>query len=163
MSNEGDIHGNGDDIADNEQRIKISNAILPYLEHLHKLLLDPPYVRKQFPTFFYIKILFIFLNTIYIYTYNVYMYMDYLCRNIIISRIVYFILHFKNHQISVAQKPAVKTTIGLLDCPLGNTRLHVAKLLSALLSTENLKIHESLANLGTFQTLLVRLHYKLMF
>ncbi|KAL6425582.1 hypothetical protein ACFW04_009614 [Cataglyphis niger] len=94
VSNEGDIHGNGDEIADNEQRIKISNAILPYLEHLHKLLLDPPY------------------------------------------------------------KPAVKTTIGLLDCPLGNTRLHVAKLLSALLSTENLKIHESLANLGTFQTLL---------
>lgn len=94
VSNEGDIHGNGDDVADNEQRIKISNAILPYLEHLHKLLLDPPY------------------------------------------------------------KPAVKTTIGLLECPLGNTRLHVAKLLSALLSTENLKIHESLANLGTFQTLL---------
>lgn len=94
ISNEGDIHGNGDDVADNEQRIKISNAILPYLEQLHKLLLDPPY------------------------------------------------------------KPAVKTTIGLLECPLGNTRLHVAKLLSALLSTENLKIHESLANLGTFQTLL---------
>ncbi|XP_011266913.1 serine/threonine-protein phosphatase 6 regulatory subunit 3 isoform X2 [Camponotus floridanus] len=93
VSNEGDIHGNGDEVADNEQRIKISNAILPYLEHLHKLLLDPPY------------------------------------------------------------KPAVKTTIGLLECPLGNTRLHVAKLLSALLSTENLKIHESLANLGTFQTL----------
>ncbi|XP_029171427.1 serine/threonine-protein phosphatase 6 regulatory subunit 3 isoform X2 [Nylanderia fulva] len=94
VSNEGDIHGNGDEVADNEQRIKISNAILPYLEHLHKLLLDPPY------------------------------------------------------------KPAVKTTIGLLECPLGNTRLHVAKLLSALLSTENLKIHESLSNLGTFQTLL---------
>ncbi|CAL1686532.1 unnamed protein product [Lasius platythorax] len=94
VSNEGDIHGNGDDVADNEQRIKISNAILPYLEHLYKLLLDPPY------------------------------------------------------------KPAVKTTIGLLECPLGNTRLHVAKLLSALLSTENIKIHESLANLGTFQTLL---------
>lgn len=92
--NEGDVHGNGDDVADNEQRIKISNATLPYLEHLHKLLLDPPY------------------------------------------------------------KPAVKTTVGLLECPLGNTRLHVAKLLMALLSTENLKIHESLANLGTFQTLL---------
>ncbi|KAL6256512.1 hypothetical protein P5V15_012625 [Pogonomyrmex californicus] len=93
-SNEGDVHGNGEDTTDNEQRIKISNATLPYLEHLHKLLLDPPY------------------------------------------------------------KPAVKTTVGLLECPLGNTRLHVAKLLSALLSTENLKIHESLANLGTFQTLL---------
>ncbi|XP_018400656.1 PREDICTED: serine/threonine-protein phosphatase 6 regulatory subunit 3 isoform X2 [Cyphomyrmex costatus] len=93
-SNEGDVHGNGEDTTDNEQCIKISNAILPYLEHLHKLLLEPPY------------------------------------------------------------KPAVKTTVGLLECPLGNTRLHVAKLLSALLATENLKIHESLENLGTFQTLL---------
>ncbi|XP_032690827.1 serine/threonine-protein phosphatase 6 regulatory subunit 3-like isoform X3 [Odontomachus brunneus] len=92
--NEGDVHGNSEDVADNEQRIKISDATIPYLEHLHKLLLDPPY------------------------------------------------------------KPAVKTTVGLLECPLGNTRLHVAKLLMALLSTENLKIHESLANLGTFQTLL---------
>ncbi|XP_012222165.1 serine/threonine-protein phosphatase 6 regulatory subunit 3 isoform X2 [Linepithema humile] len=93
-SNEGDVHGNVEDVADNEQRSKIANATLSYLEHLHKLLLDPPH------------------------------------------------------------KPAVKTTVGLLECPLGNTRLHVAKLLSALLSTESLKIHESLANLGTFQTLL---------
>ncbi|XP_014486158.1 PREDICTED: serine/threonine-protein phosphatase 6 regulatory subunit 3 isoform X2 [Dinoponera quadriceps] len=92
--NEGDVHANSEDVADNEQRIKISDATLPYLEHLHKLLLDPPY------------------------------------------------------------KPAVKTTVGILECPLGNTRLHVAKLLMALLSTENLKIHESLATLGTFQTLL---------
>lgn len=60
----------------------------------------------------------------------------------------------------MTQKPAVKTTVGLLECPLGNTRLHVAKLLSALLATENLKIHESLENLGTFQTLLVRSHYR---
>lgn len=52
ISNEGDIHGNGDDVADNEQRIKISNAILPYLEQLHKLLLDPPYVRVAFNIFF---------------------------------------------------------------------------------------------------------------
>ncbi|XP_011062029.1 PREDICTED: serine/threonine-protein phosphatase 6 regulatory subunit 3 isoform X3 [Acromyrmex echinatior] len=93
-SNEGDVHGNSEDTTDNEQCIKISNATLPYLEHLHKLLLEPPY------------------------------------------------------------KPAVKTTVGLLECPLGNTRLHVAKLLSALLATENLKIHESLETLGTFQTLL---------
>ncbi|XP_025993083.1 serine/threonine-protein phosphatase 6 regulatory subunit 3 isoform X2 [Solenopsis invicta] len=95
-SNEGDgiIHGNSEDTADNEQCIKISNAILPYLEHLHKLLLDPPY------------------------------------------------------------KPAVKTTVGLLECPLGNTRLHVAKLLSALLATENFKVREHLEFLGAFQTLL---------
>jgi len=53
VSNEGDIHGNGDEVADNEQRIKISNAILPYLEHLHKLLLDPPYVTAAFHIFLY--------------------------------------------------------------------------------------------------------------
>ncbi|XP_012539453.1 serine/threonine-protein phosphatase 6 regulatory subunit 3 isoform X1 [Monomorium pharaonis] len=94
VSNDGDVHGNGEDTTDNEQCIKISNAILPYLEHLHKLLLDPPY------------------------------------------------------------KPAVKTTVGLLECPLGNTRLHVTKLLSALLATENLKVHEHLELLGTFQILL---------
>lgn len=93
-SNEGDVHNNTEDVADNEQCMKITNSTLPYLEQFYKLLLDPPY------------------------------------------------------------KPAVKTTVGLLECPLGNTRLHVAKLLSALLSTENLKIHETLANMGTFQTLL---------
>ncbi|XP_015437682.1 PREDICTED: serine/threonine-protein phosphatase 6 regulatory subunit 3 [Dufourea novaeangliae] len=94
--NEGDVHGNGigDEITDNEQRIKISNAILPYLEQLHKLLLEPPY------------------------------------------------------------KPPVKTTAGVLECPLGNTRVHVAKLFTALLTVENVKIFETLVELGTFQTLL---------
>lgn len=71
--------------------------------------------------------------------------------------------YFQNYKIFIAQKPAVKTTVGLLECPLGNTRLHVAKLLSALLATENLKIHECLENLGTFQTLLVRSKYEYAF
>ncbi|XP_014598395.1 PREDICTED: serine/threonine-protein phosphatase 6 regulatory subunit 3 isoform X1 [Polistes canadensis] len=95
--NEVDVHGNGsseDMTDDNEQCINISNATIPYLEQLHKLLLDPPV------------------------------------------------------------KAPVKTTAGILDCPLGKTRLHVARLLMALLSTENIKIHEALADLGTFQTLL---------
>nr|XP_031828128.1 serine/threonine-protein phosphatase 6 regulatory subunit 3-like [Nomia melanderi] len=94
--NECDVHGNGtgDEIPDNEQRIKISNATLPYLERLHKVLLDPPY------------------------------------------------------------KPPVKTTAGVLECPLGNTRIHVAKLFTALLTVENVKIYETLVELGTFQTLL---------
>lgn len=44
--NEGDVHDNGieDEVTDKEQRMKISNATLPYLEQLHKLLLHPPYV-----------------------------------------------------------------------------------------------------------------------
>lgn len=57
------------------------------------------------------------------------------------------------------QKPAVRTTAGVLDCPLGKTRLHVARLLMALLSTENIKIHEALVDLGTFQTLLVSINF----
>ncbi|XP_066582078.1 serine/threonine-protein phosphatase 6 regulatory subunit 3 isoform X2 [Prorops nasuta] len=51
-------------------------------------------------------------------------------------------------------KPPVKTTAGALECPLGNTRLHVTKLLVTLLSAENVRIHESLAYQGIFQTLL---------
>ncbi|XP_024944223.1 serine/threonine-protein phosphatase 6 regulatory subunit 3 isoform X2 [Cephus cinctus] len=96
VTNEGDVQGigAGEDFTDNKQRTKISIATLPYLEHFHQLLLDPP------------------------------------------------------------KKPAVKTTAGILECPLGNTRLHVAKLLTSLLSTENPKIREKLAELGTFQTLL---------
>jgi len=72
------------------------------------------------------------------------------------NMIVHFILLEIPLKISIIQKPAVKTTVGLLECPLGNTRLHVAKLINGLLWTENWKIHESLANLGTFQILLVR-------
>lgn len=48
--------GNGEDTTDNEQCIKISNAILPYLEHLHKLLLDPPYVRAASKDFLKIEV-----------------------------------------------------------------------------------------------------------
>lgn len=94
--NEDSVQGNGieDEITDSEERIKISNATLPYLEQLHKLLLDPPY------------------------------------------------------------KPPVKTTTGVLECPVGITRLHVAKLFTTLMATENVKVYEALVELGTFQTLL---------
>lgn len=106
------------------------------MEHLHKLLLDPPYVR--FKNFLKIEV-------------------------ILLTHNILFCTILKNYKIFIAQKPAVKTTVGLLECPLGNTRLHVAKLLSALLATENLKIHECLENLGTFQTLLVRSRYEYAF
>jgi len=62
-SNEGDVHGNGEDVADNEQRSKIANATLSYLEHLHKLLLDPPQVRAALNTFLCRN--FFFLNYIF--------------------------------------------------------------------------------------------------
>lgn len=46
------------------------------------------------------------------------------------------------------------TTIGLLDPPLGNTRVEVAKLLSVLVANNNLEINSKLAELDTINILL---------
>ncbi|XP_063987263.1 serine/threonine-protein phosphatase 6 regulatory subunit 3 isoform X2 [Diachasmimorpha longicaudata] len=81
-------------MADTIDRAKIQNAVIPHLEKLQQLLINPP------------------------------------------------------------PKPAVRTTAGVLDKPLGNTRLHIAKLVAALLSAENIDVFQKLAELGTFQTLL---------
>ncbi|XP_033210876.1 serine/threonine-protein phosphatase 6 regulatory subunit 3 isoform X2 [Belonocnema kinseyi] len=86
--------GSSDELINNEQCLKISNATIPFLEQLNKLLLEPP------------------------------------------------------------QKPSVSTTVGVLDVPFGNTRLHVVKLLVTLLSTENATINEKLVDLDTFHILL---------
>lgn len=51
-------------------------------------------------------------------------------------------------------KPSVKTTAGFLECPLGNTRLHVARLFTALLSNENFNVYKKLQELNTFKILL---------
>ncbi|XP_026283493.1 serine/threonine-protein phosphatase 6 regulatory subunit 3 isoform X1 [Frankliniella occidentalis] len=52
------------------------------------------------------------------------------------------------------QKPPVKTTVGTLDPPLGNTRLQVARLVAALIAVNNPAINQELANLGTIEVLL---------
>jgi serine/threonine-protein phosphatase 6 regulatory subunit 3 len=57
---------------------------------------------------------------------------------------------------TVLQKPPVRTTVGALDPPLGNTRLQVAKLIAALLATNSSDVNKELANLGTTDVLLVR-------
>ncbi|KAL0280191.1 UNVERIFIED_CONTAM: hypothetical protein PYX00_001563 [Menopon gallinae] len=51
-------------------------------------------------------------------------------------------------------KPAVSTTIGVLDPPLGNTRVEVAKLLSVLVANNNFEINKELAELDTINVLL---------
>ncbi|KAK3909747.1 Serine/threonine-protein phosphatase 6 regulatory subunit 3 [Frankliniella fusca] len=51
-------------------------------------------------------------------------------------------------------KPPVKTTVGTLDPPLGNTRLQVARLVAALIAVNDPAINQELANLGTIETLL---------
>lgn len=46
------------------------------------------------------------------------------------------------------------TTIGVLDPPLGNTRVEVTKLLSVLVSNNNADINKELTALGTINVLL---------
>lgn len=53
------------------------------------------------------------------------------------------------------QKSAILTTVGVLEQPLGNARLHVARLVAALLQTSDPSICQGLCNLSTMDVLLV--------
>lgn len=61
---------------------------------------------------------------------------------------------FHNLLLDPPHKPPVRTTVGALDPPLGNTRLQVAKLIAALLATNSADVNKELANLGTTEVLL---------
>lgn len=52
------------------------------------------------------------------------------------------------------QKPLLKTSIGTLDPPLGNTRLQVTRLLSVLIALDNETALRELMRLGTVEVLL---------
>ncbi len=49
----------------------------------------------------------------------------------------------------------IRTTVGIINKPLGATRLEVAHLFTALLSTNNLEIMEKLSELNTLSVLIV--------
>ena len=51
------------------------------------------------------------------------------------------------------------TTVGCLDPPLGNTRLHVVKLFCALLQCNDARVNRQVAELKTFSTLMVYTMY----
>lgn len=53
------------------------------------------------------------------------------------------------------QKSAILTTVGVLEEPLGNARLHVARLVAALLQTSAPSICQELCKLATMDLLLV--------
>lgn len=53
------------------------------------------------------------------------------------------------------QKSAILTTVGVLEEPLGNARLHVARLVAALLQTSAPSICQELCRLTTMDLLLV--------
>lgn len=65
------------------------------------------------------------------------------------SRIFYRLPFF------LTQKSAILTTVGVLEQPLGNARLHVARLVAALLQTSDPSICQGLCNLSTMDVLLV--------
>nr|XP_020457024.1 serine/threonine-protein phosphatase 6 regulatory subunit 2 isoform X2 [Monopterus albus] len=65
--------------------------------------------------------------------------------------------HLKNFQqllLDPPKKSAILTTVGVLEQPLGNARLHVARLVAALLQTTDPSICQELCNLATLDLLL---------
>lgn len=52
------------------------------------------------------------------------------------------------------QKSPIETTIGILDPPVGNTRLQVTKLIASLILSNNADLVQELISLGTLQVLL---------
>ncbi|NXD45983.1 PP6R2 phosphatase, partial [Copsychus sechellarum] len=52
------------------------------------------------------------------------------------------------------KKPAILTTLGVLEEPLGNARLHGSRLIAALLHTNTASINQELCRLGTMDLLL---------
>uniref|UniRef100_A0A8C5ERH6 Protein phosphatase 6, regulatory subunit 2a n=1 Tax=Gouania willdenowi TaxID=441366 RepID=A0A8C5ERH6_GOUWI len=66
--------------------------------------------------------------------------------------------HLKDFQqllLDPPKKSAILTTVGVLEQPLGNARLHVARLVAALLQTSAPSICQELCNLATMDLLLV--------
>merc|ERR1739838_166627 len=57
---------------------------------------------------------------------------------------------------SPPSKEPMMCTYGKLDPPLGNTRLHIVKLVAAVLMTNTPNINQQLSELQIFSTLLVR-------
>lgn len=55
-----------------------------------------------------------------------------------------------------SQKQAILTTLGVLEEPLGNARLHGARLMAVLLHTNTPSINQELCRLNTMDLLLVR-------
>ena len=57
------------------------------------------------------------------------------------------------------KREPIRTTIGLIESPLGATRLEVAHLITALLSSNNSEISDKLAKMNTLPILIVCLKF----
>jgi len=73
---------------------------------------------------------------------------------------------FTSLLVNPPQRDPIKTTVGIINKPLGATRLEVAHLITALLSSNNIEIMERLSELNTLPILIVSnlfLKYKYVF
>lgn len=111
----------------------ILNAIEPHLKDFQQLLLDPPKVKgpeKRRRVKENAKTADYASVTVDVHT-------------------------FSPSSLFLPQKSAILTTVGVLEQPLGNARLHVARLVAALLQTSDPSICQGLCNLSTMDVLLV--------
>lgn len=61
---------------------------------------------------------------------------------------------FHNLLLDPPKKKPIETTFGILEEPLGNTRLQIAKLFATVISTNNADVMQELISLDTMQVLL---------
>ncbi|XP_056399878.1 serine/threonine-protein phosphatase 6 regulatory subunit 1 isoform X3 [Hyla sarda] len=68
------------------------------------------------------------------------------------------------HQLLIdpPKKESLQTTWGVLDPPLGNTRLHVVKLLTSIVNANNMALNQELIELDSVNTML-NLYFKYMY
>lgn len=65
-------------------------------------------------------------------------------------------MHFSSHFLPLRpQRNIIKTTWGVLDPPVGNTRLNVVRLVASLLQSNTHSINSELINLNTLGVILV--------
>lgn len=111
----------------------ILNAIEPHLKDFQQLLLDPPKVKGRQSGVALSK----------------------MAKMVHYVSITVDVYTFSTSSFFLPQKSAILTTVGVLEQPLGNARLHVARLVAALLQTSDPSICQGLCNLSTMDVLLV--------
>lgn len=128
----------------------ILRTIEPHLKDFQQLLLDPPKVLASVKSAsLSVKCDFIESVTLTFF-FSFFFFLEFSALLIHLLILSTFFLLF-----SLMQKSAILTTVGVLEQPLGNTRLHVARLVASLLQTSDNSIWQELCRLNTMDLLLV--------
>lgn len=125
----------------------ILEAVRPRLKDFHQLLLEPPKVKKQNKKRTWFLVNPYVVSHLLIKKYNVVKYN-------VFSFICFVIVGFCSFLL-IQQRNVMKTTWGVLDPPVGNTRLSVVRLVASLLQSNTRSINTELINLNTPGVILV--------